>query len=139
MNAGRIVLAAVAGTIVDALYGFLVYGQILQGKFSALPAVYRQPDTAVAYMPFLFGGTFLAMLAAAYIYSKGYEGGSGAKEGLAFGLAIGLFAAGYASLVNYATLNLDPSLGMAMVAAALVEWIIDGMVIGLVYKPARAR
>jgi hypothetical protein len=139
MNAGRLVLAAVVATIVDGVYGFVVYGTLLAPSFAALPAVYRQADTAPAYMPFIFVGTFLAMLAASYIYTKGYEGGSAVKEGVGFGVAIGLFAAGYASIVNYATLNLPTGHGMTMAAAAFVEWILAGIVIALIYKPARAR
>ena len=38
---------------------------------------------------------------------------------------------------GYATLNIDSGLGMATVAAAFVEWIINGIAIGLVYKPRR--
>ena len=138
MNVGRLLLAAIAATIVDAAYGFLVYGTLLHAKFASLPGVYRQDDTAPAYMPFLFSGTLLAMLAASYIYTKGYEGGSGVKEGNGFGVAIGLFAAGYASIVNYATLNIDAALGFTMAGAAFAEWILAGVVIGVVYKPAGA-
>jgi hypothetical protein len=35
-------------------------------------------------------------------------------------------------------MNLGRRLTLFMAAAALVEWIIDGAVIGLVYKPAAA-
>ena len=136
MNFGRIGVAAVAATIVDAVYGYVVYGVLLMSSFSALPGVYRQADTAPAYMPVLFMGTFVAMLAASYIYSKGYEGGNPVSEGLGFGVAIGVFAAGYASLVNFATLNIPPHHGMFMAGAALVEWILAGLVIAHVYKPA---
>ena len=139
MNYGRLALAAVVATIVDAVYGFLVYGTLMQRQFAALPAVYRQPDTAATYMPFIFIGTFLAMLAATYIYAKGYEGGSGVREGLGFGAAIGSFAVGYTAIVNFATLNIDHRLGLHMALAAFAEWILAGIVIGLLYKPTRAR
>src|SRR5687768_6558635 len=136
MNVGRLVIAAVVATIVDAVYGVVVYGTLLAPRFAALPAVYRQPDTAPQYMPFIFVGAFIAMLAAAYIYAKGYEGGSAVNEGLRFGVVIGLFAAGYASIINYATLNIPTDHGKIMVAAAFVEWILAGLVIASVYKPA---
>jgi hypothetical protein len=56
-------------------------------------------DTQMAYMPFLFGGILVAMLAAAFIYAKGYEGGSGLMEGARCGAALGVFAAGYAGII----------------------------------------
>jgi hypothetical protein len=54
MNYGRLVAAAVAGTIVDAVYGFLAYGTALRGEFSRYPNVYRAPDTGPAYLPVMF-------------------------------------------------------------------------------------
>jgi hypothetical protein len=136
MNYGRLVIAAVAGTLVDAVYGFLVYGTLLTNQFARFPGVYRPLDVGPSYMPYLFCGIFVAMVAAGYIYAKGYEGGSGAAEGARFGAAIGLFAVGYADIVNFATMNLGRRFTLIMAAATLVEWIIDGTVIGLVYKPA---
>jgi hypothetical protein len=136
MNYGRLIAAAVAATIVDAIYGFIVYGTLLRNQFVAFSGVYRPEEQGVAYMPVLFGGILVAALAAAYIYAKGYEGGSGVAEGARFGAAIGLFAVGYATLVNFAVINVTAPFTAVMAIAALVEWIINGTVIGLVYKPA---
>ena len=61
MNVGRLALAAVAATIVDAVYGFVVYGTLLMSRFEALPAVYRQGADAQAHMAYIFCGTLLAM------------------------------------------------------------------------------
>jgi hypothetical protein len=137
MNYGRLALAAVAATVVDMAYGFAVYGNALANQFGQHPGVYR-PAADTSYMPFLMAGVFVASLAAAYIYAKGYEGRGGIQEGLRFGAVLGLFALGYAGIVNYAVLNISAALGMSMAAAAFCEWLIVGTVIGLVYKPAVA-
>jgi hypothetical protein len=136
MNYGRLVIAAVAGTVVDAAYGFVVYGMLLQSSFALYPGVYRPAAMGMDFMPYLMGGIFLAMLAATFIYAKGYEGGSGVTEGARFGAAIGVFAVGFSALVNYATVNIGRRHTAMMGAAALGEWILDGIVLGLVYKPA---
>jgi hypothetical protein len=135
MNYGRLVAAAVAGTVADMTYGFLVYGMLLAGQFSQYPGVYRPPDD-MSYMPVLVAGAFVAVLAATFIYAKGYEGRSGVEEGLRFGAVIGLFGVGYAALVNYAVLNIGRPLALSMAAAGFVEWLVVGLVIGLIYKPA---
>lgn len=137
MNYGRLVGAAVAGTVVDMIYGFLVYGMLLVKQFGQYPGVYR-PAEDLSYMPILTAGAFIAVLAASYIYAKGYEGGSGATEGVRFGVALGVFAVGYAGIVSYAVLNIGRRLGGSMCVAAFFEWIIVGLVIGLVYKPSVA-
>jgi hypothetical protein len=139
MNLPRIALAAVAATIVDALYGFCVYGNLLSSQFAAYPGVYRQMETQGAYMPILFAGVFLAMIAASVIYAKGYEGGSGVAEGGRFGALVGLLAVGYTAVIGYAVMNIGRRIAASMAVAAFVEWIVAGIVIGLVYKPASKR
>ena len=135
MNYGRLALTAVVGTVVDMTYGYLVYGVLLASQFGLYPGVYR-PAEDMSYMPVLMAGAFIAVLAATFIYAKGYEGKSGVEEGLRFGAVIGVFVVGYAALVNYAVLNIGRRLAVGMAAAGLVEWLVLGLVIGLVYKPA---
>jgi hypothetical protein len=136
MNYGRLVAAAVAATIIDAIYGFLVYGTLLTSEFAKHPGVYRPTDVQGGYMPLMFAGIFVAMLAATAIYSKGYAGGAGAAEGLRFGLRIGVFVIGYVSVVNYAITNIGRRLAGEMALAALVEWMVAGIVIGMTYRSA---
>ena len=135
MNYSRLALAAVAAFVVDAVYGFIVYGNILASQFAQHPGVYR-PASDTSYMPILFAGVLVAAFAATFIYAKGYEGGSGAQEGLRFGAVLDLFALGYTGIVNYAVINISATLGLSMAIAGFIEWIVVGLVIGLVYKPA---
>ena len=138
MNYTRLALAAVVATIVDMIYGFAVYGTALANEFGRYPGVYRGADTGPAFLPLMFGGLLLAILAAAVIYAKGYEGGSGLAEGARFGLLLGLFVVFAFASVNYATLNVGRKIAVMTAAAGLVEWLVIGTIIGLVYKPARS-
>jgi cytochrome d ubiquinol oxidase subunit I len=117
---------------------YLVYGVLLASSFAAYPAVYRTGDAGAAYLPAMFVGVFVGLLAAAYIYAKGYEGGSGLVEGIRFGLLLGVFVATVFSGVNYATLNVGLGLAIVTGAAGLVEWTLLGTIIGLIYRPAAA-
>jgi hypothetical protein len=135
MNYGRLVLAAVVATVVDAVYGFLVWGTLLAGEFSRYPYVYRPPEIAPSYVPFIFCGVLLAMFTAAYVYAKGYEGGPGLQEGMRFGVCLGVFVVGAAYFVDYAVLNIGRKLAASMAVAGFVEWLIAGTVIGVLYKP----
>jgi hypothetical protein len=136
MNYGRLALAAIAAWLVDAVYGFIVYGNVLSSDFARYPAIYRPADTQGPYMLYLFCGTLLAMFVASYMYAKGYEGGSGVQEGMRFGALLGLFVAGYVGVVNYAIMNVGRRHAGSMAIAGLVELTLAGIVIGAVYKPA---
>ena len=136
MNYGRLVAAALAGTVVDAFYGILVYGMLLSGEFARFPAVYRPSTAPPVYLATMFVGVFVAMLFATAIYAKGYEGkGPGAAEGARFGIMAGLFVATFLCSVNYGTLNIGRRLtGLAWIAG-VIEWTLVGAAIGAVYRP----
>jgi hypothetical protein len=135
MNYARLAAAAAAAWIVDGLYGFVVYGNLLSSEFAKYPGVFRPLEAMNAKMPLLFVGLLVMMFAAAYIYAKGYEGGAGFPEGARFGALIGLFMAAGA-VGNYAVFNIGSSLAISMALASLVEWTLVGVVIGLVYRAA---
>jgi hypothetical protein len=136
MNYARLALAAVAATIFDAVYGFLVYGMLLAPEFARYPGVYRSNETGQAFLPLMFAGLLIAIVAVAVIYAKGYEGGSGAAEGARFGFLLGVFVVFAFAAVNYAVLNVGRKIAVMTAAAGFVEWLAIGLVIGLVYRPA---
>src|SRR5262249_39100841 len=121
MNYGRLVAAAVAATVFDLVYGFLVYGMALGPQFAAYPGVYRAADD-LSHMPLLVLGGLIGTLAAAYIYAKGYEGGSGAGEGARFGAAMGVLIGGYVGLIDWAVLRIGRDLGIRLMIVGFVEW-----------------
>jgi len=137
MNYARLVAAAVAAAVFDVVYGFLVYGQALGSQFAQYPGVYRAADD-MSHMPVLVVGVFIGALVVAYIYAKGYEGGSAVAEGARFGVAIGAFVGGYVGLIDWAVLRIGRNLAISLVVVGFVEWLIIGIIIGLIYKPATA-
>lgn len=136
MNLTRVALAAVVAWIADGVYGYAVYGTAMAGQFAQFPGVFRSMEEVSANLPLMFAGSLIAMFAVACIYAKGYEGGSGAAEGLRFGLLMGVFLVGYVLVGNYATLNIGRRISAYMAVAGMVEWIVVGVSLGLVYKPA---
>ena len=136
MNYARILLAAAAATVVDGLYGFLVWGHVFQGEFSRYPEIYREgyelPDIAL-----MMAAVFVAMCVASWIYMKGYEGG-GLGEGLKFGIVMGLLLGAYFSGVNYGTMRIGKKLALAYAAGEFGEWLVVGLTIGIVSGRAAA-
>lgn len=137
MNYGRLVAAALAGTVVDAVYGFLVYGMLLSGEFGRYPNVYRPADAPPVFLMMMFAGIFVAMLAAVAIYSKGIESKGGAAEGMRFGALLGVFLGVLFASISYGTLNIGRKLTAMMAVAGIVEWMLVGTAIGAVYRAER--
>jgi hypothetical protein len=134
MKAIRILIAAVAATVADFLYGFVVYGNLLTASFAAQTGIYRSAEAQMANMPLGAFGVMLAMLAAATLYSRGRARGLAA--GVSFGALLAMFVLGACVIVNYATLNLTAPHAAMMAAAAVGEWLVVGVVISAVYRPA---
>jgi len=134
MNYGRLAAAAIAATVVDGVYGFVVWGKILNGEFGRYPAIYRDGGD-VSGFPLMFAAIFVAMWFATVVYAKGYEGGSGLAEGLKFGAILAVVVAGYFAGANFGTMRIGRKMAMTYGAGTFVEWLIAGAIIGLVYKP----
>jgi hypothetical protein len=135
MNFGRLAVAAIAATVVDGVYGFVVWGKILNSEFARYPAIYRDAGD-VSGFPLMFAAIFVAMCFATVVYARGYEGGSGLSEGLKFGAILAAVVAGYFAGANFGTMRIGKKMAMMYGAGAFGEWLIAGAIIGLVYKPA---
>jgi hypothetical protein len=135
MNYGRLVLAAVVATVVDAAYGLVVWARVLNGEFARYPEIYRGADDTSGFA-LMFLGILAAMLVATWIYAKGYEGGSGLVEGLKFGVTLALLMAIYISSTSYGTLRIGKKMAATYLAGQFGEFLLIGLAIGLVYKPA---
>jgi hypothetical protein len=87
-------------------------------------------------MPIGMLAMFVALVAIATLYAMVYSGGSGLVEGARFGALIGVFAIGCFVVHNYINLNICLKLAMQQSIAYFVQWVIVGIVFGLIYKPA---
>jgi hypothetical protein len=121
MNYPRIVIAAIAATVVDAVYGFVVWGQVLGAEFARYPEIYRTGADQTGYLPLMFVGIVVGMFFAAWIYAKGYEGGSGLLEGVRFGAVMGLLIGAYMAGVNYGIIRIGKRMALTYGAGWLGE------------------
>src|ERR1700680_4776705 len=107
----------------------------LADEFRKYPAVYRSQDGMKSVMPAGMAAMLLAMLVLAVIYAMLYQGGSGVAEGARFGALIGVFSICSFVVHNYVNLNIGLKLTVEQAAAYFVEWVVAGIVIGLIYRP----
>jgi hypothetical protein len=136
MNFSRLVLAALGGTVASFAVGFLIMWLVpaVFEEVQKYPAVYRPKEEMMSVMPFGFFASFIAVVVVTIIFALSYHGGSGVTEGARLGILIGIFAVCNV-LHNYVNLNIGPKLALGQAAAYFVQWIITGIVIGLIYKP----
>jgi hypothetical protein len=139
MDYKRVALTAVVAWVVDSVYGMVVFMGVLGNEMGKYPAVFRSEAAMTSFLPLMFLGSLVGFFVLAYIYAKGYEGGSGLNEGFRFALLIAIFLTGCMSIGIYGTFNVDGRLGVMASIATFVEFVIDGIAIGLVYRGAPVR
>jgi hypothetical protein len=137
MNFTRIALAALAGFVAYFIVGGLTFAALpwLKNEFVKYPAVYRTQDGIKSVMPIGMAAMFVAILALAVVYALLYHGGSGLLEGARFGALIGVFAIGSFVIHNYVNLNIGVALTIQQSIIYFLEWLVVGIVIGLIYRP----
>jgi len=137
VNPIRIVIAGLGATVVYFVLGSLLFAlSPLANEFRRFPAVYRTPESMKGVAPAGMLGMLLAMVALAALYALTFRGGAPLAEGARFGLLVGIYALGSFVLHNYVNLNIDLRLNVGQGVAYLVQWLVAGVVIALIYRPA---
>lgn len=137
MNYSRIFLAAFCAFVVYFVIGGLWFAiPAFRAEFSSYPAVYRSQESVMKVMPAGMAAMFLSMVVLTVLYAMIYKGGSGLTEGARFGALIGVFAICAFVIHNYVNLNIGARLTALQSLTYLIAWVITGIVIGLIYKPA---
>ena len=137
MNILRVVLAALGAIVAYMALGFAMFALVpsLITESRKYPGVYRDKQGQMSHMPVGMAAMFLSMVVLAVLYALAYQGGSGWVEGARFGALIGLFVIGSFVLHNYANLNIGLKLTLQQCVAYFIEWLVAGIVIGLIYRP----
>src|SRR5580700_9835047 len=137
MNYGRIAFAALGAFVAYFVIGGLAFGVVplLRNEFLKYPGVYRSQEEIKSIMPGGMAAMFVAMVVLAVIYAMLYRGGSGLAEGARFGTLVGIFAICSFVIHNYVNLNIGLKLTLQQSVAYFIEWLVVGIVIGLIYRP----
>ena len=137
VNYSRIALAGVGATVVYFVLGFLLFAlSPLANEYRQFPAVYRTPESMKGVAPVGMVGMLLSMVALAALYALAYRNGSPITEGVRFGILVGVFALGSFVLHNYVNLNIGLKLTLGQAIAYFIQWIVAGITIALIYRPA---
>ena len=134
MNLPRVALAAVAAWVVYLGVSVLVHAVLLADLYQQHARAMRAQAEQMAILPFGFALALLGFFAFAYTYAKGYEGGSGAQEGLRFGVLVGLLICCFAIIFQYMVWPMSTSLLIAWFVDYIAEFAVYGAIVGLVYR-----
>ncbi|MGA9406890.1 MAG: hypothetical protein WBW71_07140 [Bacteroidota bacterium] len=126
----KMLIGFVAVLITLEVLDFLIHGVILMSTYMAMQNVWR-PDM-LAKMWILHVVKIITAFFFAVIFSKGYEN-KGIMEGIRYGFYIGMIVSSGFAFGSYASFPIPHMLAIHWFVLTLVEYIIAGIVIALVY------
>ncbi len=130
MNVKKLVMSAIAGFVVMFIISGLWYLVLMKGYYNDQFADVNRPEFKMVWI--VIGYLVWAFLMA-YIYPIGYKGGPPVKEGLKFGILVGLISVLPISLVLYGAHTVPLTGTLVDAIYHVVEKGIGGIVIGIVY------
>ncbi len=138
MNYSRIALAGLGGLVAYFALGFLLLAVLpLADEIRQFAAVYRPEESMKRVAPVGMAAMLLSMMALATLYAFAFRDGTSVAQGVRFGFLVGVFAAGSFVLHNYVSLNIGLRLALLQAVAYFVQWLGSGVVIALIYRPAK--
>jgi hypothetical protein len=129
----KVLLGALAAFVTIEVLDFLIHGVLLASTYESLSSLWRPDMSAkmwIIHVVALIGSFFFA-----FVFSKGYEK-KGIGEGLRYGFYIGCWMGTGFAYGTYAMIAIPYSLALQWFLYSVVEYIIAGMVVALVFGSA---
>ncbi len=132
MNIKRFVAAAVALFVFIFAYESFVHGFLLMGLYNETPTIWRSYNQMMAFMPFNIVMMALITIWISFIFTRLFKEG-GWKNGIHFGVYFGVLS-GIQAAGAYYYLPISGILAASWFIAYIIESIVGGLLIGLIYR-----
>lgn len=130
MNTKKLFLAGIVGFVVMFSISGLWYMLLMSGFYETEGSAVNKAEVSFLFIAL---GYLVMSFLMAYVYPFGYKGGPPVKEGLRFGIVMGLLIWLSANLVLYGAYNVTLSMTLVDSVYHIVEEGIGGLVIALIY------
>jgi hypothetical protein len=138
VNFLRLALASLGATIAYFAFGFGLFAALpgMKTEFMKYPNVYRSEKDMMKVMPFGMVAILISIVVVDVVYAMINPAGGGIVTGAYLGALIGLFSVCTFVIHNYVNLNIGLALTLYQGIAYFIQWVVVGIAIGLIYKPA---
>lgn len=109
--------------------GFLVHGVLLNQAYTQLPGLFRTPQDAEAYFPFMLLAHLLIAFGFVWIYQRGKEGKPFLTQGIRFGLAVAVLMTIPMYLIYYAVQPMPSALVYKQIVFDTLGMLLMGIVV----------
>ncbi|MBN1826685.1 MAG: hypothetical protein JW958_10490 [Candidatus Eisenbacteria bacterium] len=134
MKGKRFWIASAVLFIVWMILDYLFHEVLLGDAYRATPGLWRSPEEMSRLMPLMGLGTLIYCVFFVFVFSKGREG-KGIREGLRFGLSIGILFSAPMAIGSYVSMPLTGWLAGMWFVIGMVENLVGGAITAAIYRP----
>ena len=131
----RLAMAVAAVFAFFFITDFVIHGHLLKGLYMQTASVWRSEAQMQHHMGFMMAEKLLSALLLCVIFTYGRKG-KDVMEGVRYGLLLGGLIAAQ-NFMWYAVLPIPQALLLAWIAGCLFQYVGAGVIVALMYKPAR--
>ena len=134
LNVKQWIIASIAVFIAMSILEFIVHAVLLQSWYVEYPQYWRPEAEMMGLMGWMHLGYAIFALLFTLIYSKGYEGKPGVGEGIRYGFWVGLLLHLPKMFALHTIYPYPGGLLVAWMVSGIIESIILGALVGMIYK-----
>ncbi len=135
MNWKRFIVASLVIFVVVQAMEFVINEVLIKSAYESLKNLWRPNMASKMWVMYVVG--LLVSLLFTYIFIKGREG-KGVAEGVRFGIIMWLFVSIPMDLSMWVLLPIPHMLLFKWILFALVEMLVAGILVAVIYKPLAA-
>ena len=135
MNYMRLLLAIVVAFVFVFGTDFLIHAFWLVPDYNATKELWRPDSEMTALFPWMLGAHLLIAFAFVMIWALGFADRGNAALACSYGLLAGLLVQA-TTIITYVVSPLPPSIALKWFISGVVQSVLLGLVVWLVYKPS---
>lgn len=137
MNVKRVLLAGVASFVVvfGVTFALNAGTSLFEWIYAGSQAAQRPEAERLARLPYLMILALFSNIVFAYLYARTYAHSRGIAGAVTLGLILALLGAPTGRVAEWVMYPIEFRMPLAMIPYQFFEWIVAGIVVGLVYKP----
>jgi len=130
----KFIISVVVMFVLSMALGFLVHGVLLNESYTQLPGLFRTPQDAQAYFPFMLLAHVLISFGFVWIYQRGKEDKPFLPQGIRFGLAVAVLMTIPMYLIYYAVQPMPAALVYKQIVFDTLGVLLMGIVVAWMNK-----
>lgn len=130
----KFLISVVVMFVLSLGLGFLVHGVLLNQAYTQLQGLFRTPQDAEAYFPFMLLAHALIAFGFVWLYQRGKEAKPFLSQGIRFGLAVAVLMTIPMYLIYYAVQPMPPAVVYKQIVFDTLSVLLMGIVVAWLNK-----